>query len=150
MTEGDHMTVVFFHIEWCVPCRAMFSIVENVAKMSSVFNGDIRIGSVNCGDFPKLCESENVSAFPSLVHYRDGNELPEGRMTGVLSARVTLFLVKNFFVVNRTKIRMFCQVFIFLFQFFVKISFFLIIFFLILNLLTKFQFLSIFQFYAKS
>ena len=89
------MTVVFFHIEWCVPCRAMFSIVENVAKMSSVFNGDIRIGSVNCGDFPKLCESENVSAFPSLVHYRDGNELPEGRMTGVLSARVTLFLVKN-------------------------------------------------------
>lgn len=38
-------------------------------EFSMEYKGMFRIGSVNCEDFPKICEKENVNHYPSYKVY---------------------------------------------------------------------------------
>ena len=83
--QGDQMSVVFYHISWCAPCNQMKEVMQTVAKKTIQFNGDIRIASVDCGSYPDVCYKQNITAYPTYVMYRDEQELPNGRLDGVMS-----------------------------------------------------------------
>ena len=72
------LTVVDFWADWCVPCKQMSRLLEQIA---GEIPGGVRIGKVNADENPALVERYAVRAIPALLFFKDG-KLVETR-TGV-------------------------------------------------------------------
>ena len=72
-SEGE--ILVDFWAEWCGPCRVMLPVLESV-------NNIIPVGKVNVDDNPELQERFGVLSIPTLIHFKDGEEV--NRIIGAL------------------------------------------------------------------
>ncbi len=72
------LTLVDFWAEWCVPCKQMSKVLEQLA---AELPADVLIGKVNADECPKLMERYGVRGLPTLLFFKDGT-LVETR-TGV-------------------------------------------------------------------
>src|SRR5512146_343428 len=71
----EELTVVDFWAEWCVPCKQMSRLLEEIA---GEIPGGVRIGTVNADENPALVERYVVRAVPALLFFKDG-KLVEAR-----------------------------------------------------------------------
>jgi len=72
------LTVVDFWAEWCIPCKQMSRVLEEV---SADIPAHVRIGKVNADENPALVERYGVRSIPALLFFKEG-KLVETR-TGV-------------------------------------------------------------------
>ena len=63
---------------WCVPCRSMEPLVEEIA---STFAGRLRVARLNLDDNPEATARLRIQGVPTLVVFEDGREVT--RMIGV-------------------------------------------------------------------
>ena len=63
---------VDFWAEWCGPCRAIAPVLESLAED---YNGKVKIVKINVDKETDLANKYNVSAIPSLIIVKDGNEI---------------------------------------------------------------------------
>lgn len=70
--------VADFNADWCGPCQAMASVLEDFAD-------GVKIISVNIDILPELAEKYEVSSIPCLIKFVDGTEA--GRSIGLVSKR---------------------------------------------------------------
>jgi thiol-disulfide isomerase/thioredoxin len=72
------VSVVFFHASWCSICASQRPAVEAVSVLNQ-FNS-VFFGEVEFEENQDINSMYNISGFPTIVFYKDGNE--EHRMTG--------------------------------------------------------------------
>jgi thioredoxin 1 len=58
-----------FWADWCMPCRALGPIVEQVAEE---YAGRLTVGKVDIVEYPDLAERHQITAIPTLVVYNKG------------------------------------------------------------------------------
>ena len=62
----EGITVVDFYAEWCMPCKAMDPILQNVSEQ------DINVIKVNTDKLPKLAAEHQITSLPTMIIYKDG------------------------------------------------------------------------------
>jgi len=62
-------TLVDFWAPWCVPCRMIGPVVEELAAENAAA---VRVGKVNVDDNPDLTATYGVHNIPALLIFRDG------------------------------------------------------------------------------
>ncbi len=99
MTEKDFIerlcsnprpVVVDFWAPWCLPCRAIGSVVE---KLGGEYAGRVDLWKVNADEQPDLLRSLRIFGIPTLIAYHDGQEV--GRRTGAASTTVLSSLFES-------------------------------------------------------
>jgi len=80
---NPHPVVVDFWAPWCAPCRF---IAPAVQKLEKEYEGRVDVWQVNADEQPELLQALKVYGIPTLVAFRDGQEVM--RKTGAASAGV--------------------------------------------------------------
>ena len=62
-------TLVDFYADWCGPCRAMGSVVDELAND---VKDDANVVKVNVDESPELAQQYGVNSIPTFVVVRDG------------------------------------------------------------------------------
>lgn len=62
--------VVDFWAPWCMPCRMIAPVVENLAKK---LQGKVVFGKMNVDESPVIPTKFNIMSIPTLVVFKDGN-----------------------------------------------------------------------------
>jgi len=76
--ESDKTTLVDFWAPWCMPCRMMTPILEQLSKES----GDrVKVVKLNTDENHLTATKYGIMSIPSLVFFRNGQEV--GRTVGV-------------------------------------------------------------------
>ena len=68
LTGACQPVLLDFWAPWCVPCRQIASIVEEIGSTRE----DILVGKVNVDEEPELAQRFRVMSIPTLVVCKDG------------------------------------------------------------------------------
>lgn len=68
--HSERPTLVDFYADWCGPCRAMASMVD---ELVSDFEGRVNVVKVNVDESPELAGRYGVQSIPTFIVVRDGN-----------------------------------------------------------------------------
>ena len=69
--------LVDFWAEWCVPCRMVAPVVEELAEE---YAGRISFGKVNVDQNPKIASQYGIMSIPTLLLFKEGQ--PVDHMVG--------------------------------------------------------------------
>jgi len=67
--DSDKLTVVDFWAEWCGPCRAIGSVIEELSKE---YDGKVNIGKVNVDVNPQISMDYGITSIPAILFIKDG------------------------------------------------------------------------------
>lgn len=70
------LTLVDYWAVWCGPCRKMEPVLKQIAAETNV-----KVGKLNVDDYKAFVRTKNVSTIPTLIIYKDGQEVQ--RLVGV-------------------------------------------------------------------
>ena len=74
------ITLVDFWASWCVPCRMMAPVLNDVAEEAGE---KVRVCKVNVEEYQSLAGRYSVRGIPTMILFRDGKEID--RFVGVKS-----------------------------------------------------------------
>ncbi|MDO5589757.1 MAG: thioredoxin [Lachnospiraceae bacterium] len=66
--ESNKPVLVDFWASWCMPCRMVGPVVEEIANERS----DIKVAKVNVDEQPELAREFKVMSIPTLLVIKDG------------------------------------------------------------------------------
>ncbi len=81
LMKADY-AVIDFYAEWCGPCRMLGPVVEETSSAHPEFN----LYKVNIDEFPELAEKHNVQAVPTIIYFKNGQEVD--RSNGFMAGSV--------------------------------------------------------------
>src|SRR3989338_4555020 len=88
--KSEKLVVVDFWASWCVPCRIIAPIVEEIAQG---LKDKVKVAKPNVDDSPELATELSVLNIPTLVMFKGGKEA--GRMIGINSKEAILGKINN-------------------------------------------------------
>lgn len=83
--------LVDFWAEWCVPCKMIAPMVEEIAK---TYSGKLKVGRVNVDDEGDLASQYSILSIPTLLVFK-GGELVQ-RQVGAVSKPAMEGLFKEY------------------------------------------------------
>lgn len=93
VSETGAPILVDFWAEWCMPCRALAPVLE---ELSEEYEGKIRFAKLNVDEARDIAVRHGVQGIPTLILFKDGkkvNELvgnqPKDRIKSMLSSGLT-------------------------------------------------------------
>lgn len=75
---GSGISLVDFWASWCMPCKLMAPILNDVAEE---VGDQARICKVNIEEYPSVAQKYSVRNIPTLIIFRNGKEID--RIVGV-------------------------------------------------------------------
>ncbi|MBT4257749.1 thioredoxin [archaeon] len=76
----EGLVLIDFFADWCMPCMMMGPILEEV---SAKFEGKIKFGKVDVGEYQDIAQKFNVSSIPNFTLLKNGTILDQ--FTGSMS-----------------------------------------------------------------
>lgn len=67
--EADKPVLVDFWAEWCVPCRMLGPLVEEVAEE---LEGKAIVGKANVDEMPEIAEKFGIQSIPTVMVFNKG------------------------------------------------------------------------------
>ncbi|MBU0606094.1 MAG: thioredoxin [Candidatus Omnitrophica bacterium] len=89
--KSDKLVLVDFWAPWCMPCKMLTPTVE---KLAEELKGEVSISKCNVDDSPELATDLSVLNIPSLVLFKNGEEV--ARMVGVNSKTAIESKIRSF------------------------------------------------------
>lgn len=73
--EKDNSPIlVDFWAEWCMPCRALAPVIEELA---SEFQGKVRFAKVNVDEARSVAQQFGIRGIPTLILFQNGKKVNE-------------------------------------------------------------------------
>ena len=66
--------LVDFWAEWCMPCRALAPVIEELAEE---FQGKVRFAKVNVDEARAIAQKFGIRGIPTLILFQDGKKVNE-------------------------------------------------------------------------
>lgn len=88
----NKVVLVDFWASWCVPCRMMAPVLNDV---SAELSGNAHVGKVDVEQFQSLAQKFKVRSIPTLILFKNGTEI--NRFVGAKSKE---FLIQQIFKVK--------------------------------------------------
>ncbi|WOL18211.1 hypothetical protein Cni_G27004 [Canna indica] len=80
---GSELPVlVEFVADWCGPCRLISAVVE---WASQEYNGRLKVVKIDHDANPELISEYKVYGLPTLILFKNGQEVPESRREGAIT-----------------------------------------------------------------
>ncbi|CAL9136599.1 unnamed protein product [Musa acuminata var. zebrina] len=79
---SDIPVMVEFVADWCGPCRLISSVVE---WASQEYKGRVKVVKIDHDANPKLITEYKVYGLPTLILFKNGQEVPESRREGAIT-----------------------------------------------------------------
>ncbi|HOA47755.1 MAG TPA: thioredoxin [Candidatus Paceibacterota bacterium] len=67
--KSQKPVLVDFWAEWCMPCKMMSPIIEEIADE---FNDRIKVGKLNIDENPFIATTFSIDAIPTLILFKNG------------------------------------------------------------------------------
>ena len=67
--KADVPVIVDFWAEWCVPCKMISPILEDIADE---YAGRLKVAKVNVDEAGELAAEYNIISIPTLLLFKDG------------------------------------------------------------------------------
>jgi len=88
LRNAKRPVVVDFWTPWCMPCRAVSPVVE---KLGKDYAGKVDVWKVNADDEPETLRALRIYGIPTLIAFKDGEEIDRRTGAAPESALVPLF-----------------------------------------------------------
>ena len=92
IVKSDIPTIVDFWADWCMPCKAMAPVIDELAKE---FTGRVKISKINVDENTETATNMTVMNIPTLVFFKNGQET--GRLSGVVSKDALIRKIQEVF-----------------------------------------------------
>jgi len=73
-TKKNENAVVDFWAEWCMPCRYIAPIIEELAKE---YAGKVAFGKLNVDENQSIAVRFGISAIPTLIFFKNGKAMDQ-------------------------------------------------------------------------
>ncbi|OMH81105.1 putative protein disulfide-isomerase ER-60 [Zancudomyces culisetae] len=82
-------------IPWCGYCKSMKAPFEHAASAVSSMGRNVMFGEVDCAAERELCDTNGITAFPTMVIYRVGGGNDKTKLVGYRNGDTFLTEVKR-------------------------------------------------------
>ncbi len=86
--KSDIPVIVDFWAEWCVPCRMIAPVLEEI---STEYAGKVKVAKVNVDEVGDLAQQYNIISIPTLMIFNGGEVVKQQVGAGSKQAIVDLF-----------------------------------------------------------
>ncbi|AAB89961.1 thioredoxin [Archaeoglobus fulgidus] len=77
--KNNENVVVDFWAEWCMPCKMIAPVIEELAKE---YAGKVVFGKLNTDENPTIAARYGISAIPTLIFFKKGK--PVDQLVGAM------------------------------------------------------------------
>lgn len=86
----NSIVLIDFWAEWCMPCRMLAPIIEEVARE---YAGKVLVGKINVDENPVTTSNFQIYSIPTLIIFKNGVEVD--RIIGLVpKSRIEAYLNK--------------------------------------------------------
>lgn len=78
--DSDKPVLVDFWAPWCGPCQRLTPTIEELA---SEYEGRVVVGKLNTDENPQTATSQQISAIPTVMLFKNGQLVENGRFVGL-------------------------------------------------------------------
>lgn len=71
--QANKYVVTDFSAEWCGPCKALAPVFDDLSNNVP----DVTFVKIDVDQLKNVAEQYGISAIPTLIYFKDGQELPE-------------------------------------------------------------------------
>jgi thioredoxin 1 len=72
ITKKNPLVLIDFFADWCMPCRMMAPVIEELAKE---YAGKVLVGKINVDENPATADRFQVFSIPTLIIMKAGEEV---------------------------------------------------------------------------